>query len=80
MYLVTFDGLTDEEYNGEDISALGIYNSKELANAAIKEAKEKYPELENRFTISELSINETLEIKENGRGQYTSINLGYYIE
>ena len=76
MYLVTFDGLNRYLAIGEHISVLGIYDSEELADTAIKEAKDKYPQLKNRFTISNLDINRTHKIKDCLWGQYTEINVG----
>ncbi len=79
MYLVTFDGLNTDYAEGQDIFVLGIYDSEELANAAVKKAKRKYPQLKNRFTISNLDTNRTYKITDCLWGQFTDITIGRYI-
>ncbi len=66
MYLVTFDGSTSD-YSSQ-IYILGLYDTKELANKAIDESLIKFPnELsKNKFKISKLNLNKTLDIIQEG--------------
>ncbi len=68
MYLVTFNGLNKKEELGTHIYVLGLYEKRESAENAINNAKNKYSDdssILERFIITEIEVNRTLDIVRN---------------